>query len=709
MPDPPQPTQVEAHARNLTLLSHASLGPQLRSLARLIAQLEQRAPSSFASPSSSSSSSSSADSVLLPLLLHTSPSHPSFPEPLAPSWLTVRGGLEQPLAGGSSADLLPQQQQQQTPQPTPPFEPQNGDEDVKVKDEEEKPKLEGEEAAPEAVEAEEWGVRALRRRSLTAQKELEVEAKDVKPLVSQRSSSPSLVPLPPREPHAPSPSPRAPPAPRAPKHSPAPKHPANPFPLPLSLSQPRSAKFTRSPLHAPTSAASSARQRAAGAAPTAEDALAALAGAGAAPAAADAAADASSSASSSSSSAATPRRSTALPSRKRKAAFLVPPGRQARAQKRARSASPGIGMGEVGEREGMQREEAVGEEPVGEEAGEEEAVDEAEGEGSAEDSELSDPDEEWVNYDSPQPQKKKKKKAKPQTQTKAKAKVSSTPSTRDPIYLPSTGQALTTDLIRSSFRLPASLDLSPPASFGVPSPETTNLRFWREHLGGKPNGSVNEGTSGGVYYPERNHLCLQMDMNVAGVHFLLPTSEGGGEEEEVKEAIAPGQPIAFVSNVRKTSALFEAVVKAVKGKVGRGINVLVAERIGEGPWSGKAPPNSWIYKGKYDLAYDGRSGMVLDSSDPLHPEIERVLAAHGRSTKGGWNAEILSGAGGLGFTATEWDDGVRKKGAGTELKEAREREEGKRVVRFIVLRCVGWDEECWRIWEGKRTGRKVEG
>ncbi|GAA5973029.1 hypothetical protein JCM11641_000370 [Rhodosporidiobolus odoratus] len=232
-----------------------------------------------------------------------------------------------------------------------------------------------------------------------------------------------------------------------------------------------------------------------------------------------------------------------------------------------------------------------------------------------------------------------------------------------------TGTAQTVSLIRSAFRLPASLPLSPPLNFTIPFPDLTNLCFTRIEIGGKRCGTVNAGWS--------------------------PDDTWASESK----------PSLFATRTKRATRR----------------------------WVGKAVPNRWILKGRYVVAHEG--SIILDGEGEgegaLDEELLRAMACHARdvipkqkSTKA-WAEEVLED---WGFKAKEWDDRVicadggdddegegtegkmvvSKQGAKTELSEARRtKREGKRKVRFVVLRCIGWvKQEDYEVWEGKRTGRK---
>ncbi|GAA6010490.1 hypothetical protein JCM10207_001330 [Rhodosporidiobolus poonsookiae] len=302
---------------------------------------------------------------------------------------------------------------------------------------------------------------------------------------------------------------------------------------------------------------------------------------------------------------------------------------------------------------------------------------------------------------------------------------------RGAVYLFSTGQAQTVDLIRRAYSIPASVRLDPPPGLVVPNPETTNLSFTRTQIGGNRYASYNPGTAGGVYTASSNTLTPQLTLNTIGTVRALSSSLSGETESE---AIAPFQPLVFVSNDIKCAELLDALrAKPELGKHTPGINVLVAEGKGR-RWkckNGKAPPNRWIYKGRYELAWDGTAdgeGAVLDPPpstaqndeqgaaggsgggaplDLLPPELRRVFLAHAsdsKSKQGGpsWDGVVLPSWGFRGKNLAQAKKELARVQKGEEQGESRR-------LRFVVLRAVGWDTACWKVWEGRRVSGGKEG
>ncbi|GAA5826723.1 hypothetical protein JCM11251_002869 [Rhodosporidiobolus azoricus] len=215
-----------------------------------------------------------------------------------------------------------------------------------------------------------------------------------------------------------------------------------------------------------------------------------------------------------------------------------------------------------------------------------------------------------------------------------------------------------------------------------------NLSFTRLQIVGNPQETESRGTSEGTYSPHKNWLCLRPEQNICAA------SNGKYETN----SITPGQPIVLFSKTDKHGKIRTALGTAYHiDKLQEGAQRFVTE----GPYK-------WLYKGKYVLAWDGTTDETAEPLhrpgkgwEGLHPFLRGAFAGHMERKKAGWRPQILRD---WGFEARTFD------GARRELDELGEGEEDaksgrKRVMRYLALRCVGFDEECFGTWDGRRGGK----
>ncbi|GAA5909997.1 hypothetical protein JCM6882_008423 [Rhodosporidiobolus microsporus] len=214
-----------------------------------------------------------------------------------------------------------------------------------------------------------------------------------------------------------------------------------------------------------------------------------------------------------------------------------------------------------------------------------------------------------------------------------------------------------------------------------------NLSFERREIGGLEQHTICPGTSKGEWHPERNFLCLKQPKNVCG--------DGSGI------SIAPGQPFVFVSLMDRHEKVKRAVGTGVHpDKTQRGIQVFVQE----GDTGG-----NWLYKAKYDIAFDGTTDETAEpvplgageggSWSRLHPLLQSAFEGHMEpSKKKDWPSKILTS---WGFKARTFEDAQEELAAPAAAVDGR-----KRIMRYLVLRCVGFDEKCFEMWDKKRRGKK---
>jgi len=245
-------------------------------------------------------------------------------------------------------------------------------------------------------------------------------------------------------------------------------------------------------------------------------------------------------------------------------------------------------------------------------------------------------------------------------------------------------------LVRRIFpSLPADIDLSSPSHFS-PSQAQLTTAFKRAEIGGKQQSMINAGTADGLYYKARNHLCMQADMNICS------TPNG----TRLRNPSFPaGQPMVVIGRESKLKAILKSIDAIPQlGKSRPFINVWIGE------------PKGWLYKGLYEVAYEGiKSGKVeylAESASSgvqggIHPELVEKIRAHATQnskerSKGSMERvhEVLE----------SWDFEARNLSEVDDELETMNTAGRRRHVKYIALRCIGWDEESWNEWIAKRNG-----
>lgn len=201
---------------------------------------------------------------------------------------------------------------------------------------------------------------------------------------------------------------------------------------------------------------------------------------------------------------------------------------------------------------------------------------------------------------------------------------------------------------------------------------------------------VNRGFRDSKYAQHRNHLCMKGDLNICS------TPDGGSLP---KRSFPAGQPIVVIGRESKLKAILKGIDAIPKvGKTLSFINVWIGESKG------------WYYKGMYEVAYEGiRSGKVEylpestsgDQQAGIHPVLIEKIRAH--ATQNPKEArkktmkrvhEVLESWEFEARNISEVDDELERKNTGGR----------RRHVKYIALRCIGWDDESWKEWIAKRNG-----
>jgi hypothetical protein len=157
----------------------------------------------------------------------------------------------------------------------------------------------------------------------------------------------------------------------------------------------------------------------------------------------------------------------------------------------------------------------------------------------------------------------------------------------------------------------------------------------------------------------------------------------------VDEPELPGHPIVVFSNRTKLRALVAAEKTrndCLPLKTKRGIHVFVT-----GPTS-----NDWRHLGEYEICHVAIEDDVAHRlptgegfREKMHPLLQQAFNGHVNETSSDWTTEVTRS---WNFEARTYRGAVRELGKGTSSP----------VMRYVVLRCVGFDEGCYMTWARKR-------
>jgi len=196
----------------------------------------------------------------------------------------------------------------------------------------------------------------------------------------------------------------------------------------------------------------------------------------------------------------------------------------------------------------------------------------------------------------------------------------------------------------------------------------------------------NPGTRGKNWAQNRNHLCIRTSLNLC----KLATSAGN------TRLFAPGEPIVIPIEISAAKVHKTFIANPEVGKHRSVANVWIKDR----------NQDSWIYRGLYEIAYDGSEGDKVhylpvpsgsEEKATIHAELRRLVEEHlDKTSKDSTTAQQV---------LEDWGFEARNQKAGLEEMGTRNEGDRRKHVKYIALRCVGWDEESWRIWTRKRNKR----
>lgn len=212
------------------------------------------------------------------------------------------------------------------------------------------------------------------------------------------------------------------------------------------------------------------------------------------------------------------------------------------------------------------------------------------------------------------------------------------------------------------------------------------IAFRRSDIGGNEQWMHNPGTQGKQYAQHRNHLSITTTLNLCG--FAASTGD-------TPRPFAPGEPIVIPIEISAQNVLAVFAPKPKLGKHRPVANVWI-----------KKQENAWLYRGLYEIAHDGSEGEQVQylpvptgskGKVGIHPELRRLVGEHlKKKSKDSRTAEQV---------LEDWGFEARDREAALVEMGTQDQGDRRKHVKFLALRCIGWDEESWKIWSGERNKR----
>ncbi|GAA6060862.1 hypothetical protein JCM10212_006242 [Sporobolomyces blumeae] len=276
---------------------------------------------------------------------------------------------------------------------------------------------------------------------------------------------------------------------------------------------------------------------------------------------------------------------------------------------------------------------------------------------------------------------------------------------------PSAAMSAAERLVRETFHsIPPDVVLAPPTTFR-PEPFEAERGFTRKQLGGALMNMFDHGIDrqARTWNKSENKAALLMHYNLCGFFLSPPESERGRGGPSRIEPFRAGEPIVLVARPHRCQDLVAATAKNEEfGKFEDGINVFVKVEPQRGARRDDRTPNWWFYRGRYVVAFDGSdsaNSTRVGLEDPPNDTMLSILsnAATEKGKKRDWTDKFkiwgFRNTGDCHEGTQSWDDTKR------EAFEEEQPEEGEtpRGVAFVVLRCIGWDDESCEVWRQNPT------
>lgn len=114
----------------------------------------------------------------------------------------------------------------------------------------------------------------------------------------------------------------------------------------------------------------------------------------------------------------------------------------------------------------------------------------------------------------------------------------------------------------------------------------------------------------------------------------------------------------------------------------------------------RATDNQWVYRGIYELASSGELALDLPapSANSVDPRLRAAVEARIDPPKTREGHQMLNGWG-WPLPAASSNREEQKKALWTDLDAG----DAEPVLSYLVLRCIGWSEHDFKVWEMNRN------
>ncbi|GAA6015634.1 hypothetical protein JCM8202_001058 [Rhodotorula sphaerocarpa] len=235
--------------------------------------------------------------------------------------------------------------------------------------------------------------------------------------------------------------------------------------------------------------------------------------------------------------------------------------------------------------------------------------------------------------------------------------------------------------LRSIFPQIGSVDLSMPSSLSsIPRHRT----FHRAEIGGSQYGSINKGTPTQGYDPSKHHVTLRPENNIS--------ASVTGELALINAAYAFGQPFVIITSAKKARNYLD--VFAIERPMDDGTTRAACSLFL------RATDNQWVYRGIYELASSGELALDLPapSANSVDPRLRAAVEARIDPPQTREGHQMLDGWG-WPLPAAWSNREEQKKALWTDLDAG----DAEPVLSYLVLRCIGWSEHDFKVWEMNRN------
>lgn len=214
----------------------------------------------------------------------------------------------------------------------------------------------------------------------------------------------------------------------------------------------------------------------------------------------------------------------------------------------------------------------------------------------------------------------------------------------------------------------------------LPDISADKRAFDRKELRTNPQATINRGSVGTTYFRSRRFIALKPELNVCDPG---PT--------------ALGEPLVVITDDAVCRKFFEAVEYGREPGSGPHpvpINVFI-----------KNATKKWVYRGAYELAYDGSGEQALrllpgaGATANVHESIRCAVEARIENGPEIRNNQAMLRSWGWKLPTYSTN---RKEASKVDLWTELEVTDLKPRISFLVLRCVGFSVEDYEVWKGLR-------